>query len=300
MFHSSSGHRTDTFNWASNLFLVGVLEQHGSRWAVFSVALSLVLALPSVDGKTHRTDLPDNGFRFLPPDVEKVIPSSVPLLFDRASEVEGNPSALTNSFIAFSTVLPIMAVLLAVLSWKRRRKDRELYESVLQTYHTRKELLNRAERLNVDVYEKNTQHQQWTSIQFPPQTESGPELRDSKRGNENQSSKNERDARPMQPPNATVASQCPEVAVSIPPLPQDMLETTIAAERILPLPTGSDPPGSALQSGKRTSSENSSPQDKPNLPDHEIEDFPIPTNRKTRVDSIIVYCEKQKKLSRES
>jgi seryl-tRNA synthetase len=191
-----------------------------------------------------------------------------------------------------------MAVLLAVLSWKRRRKDQELYESVLQTYHTRKELLNRAETLNVDVYQKNTELEQWTSIQFPPQKESGPG--DPKRGNKNQSPKNERNAQQMQPSSATVDNQCPEVAVSIPPLRQDMLETTIGTERILPLPTASDPPGSAMQSGTKTPSENSSPQDKPKLPDAEAEDFPIPNNRKIKVDSIIVYCEKKKKLSRES
>ncbi|WAQ86327.1 hypothetical protein PtA15_7A53 [Puccinia triticina] len=172
MVHSSGEERTDIFNWALNVFLVKVLEQHGSRWAVFGVALSVVVALPNVDGKTHRTDLPDNGFRFLPLDAEKVIPSSIPF-GDRAIELEGNAPALTRSFIALWTILPIVVISLAFLSWARRRKDQELYERVLETYNSQKEMLDRTERMHAELCEKNTGIQEWNSVQFPPEGQPG-------------------------------------------------------------------------------------------------------------------------------
>ncbi|KAH9453934.1 hypothetical protein MJO28_006922 [Puccinia striiformis f. sp. tritici] len=302
MVHSSGKDLVKIRNWAQNALLVGALE-HRSCCAVFFVGLCLVVSLPGVDGATYRTDLPDNGIRFLSPDAEKVIPSST-LLNLIAPEAEGNASALRRSFIAFSIIIPIVAILLAYLSWKRRREDQEIYETVLRTFHTRKELFDRSERLNAELREKNAGPQEWTSVQFPPETETVIEMgsqKDVTQLNEKQSFEKEKIGTHMQPEGATPVSEYPEVAVTIDPHPQAEPRSTVKDDQAPTLPRKYDSPGPTIQAGTKMPSGSTSPMGNLPLDEDEIEeDFPIPENRKIKVDSILIYCEKQKKLSQAS
>ncbi|KAI9621985.1 hypothetical protein H4Q26_015423 [Puccinia striiformis f. sp. tritici PST-130] len=104
----------------------------------------------------------------------------------------------------------------------------------------------------------------------------------------------------MQPEGATPVSEYPEVAVTIDPHPQAEPRSTVKDDQ----PYSSQEVRFArptIQAGTKMPSGSTSPMGNLPLDEDEIEeDFPIPENRKIKVDSILIYCEKQKKLSQAS
>ncbi|PLW19627.1 hypothetical protein PCASD_18190 [Puccinia coronata f. sp. avenae] len=176
MVHKS---RRKEVKFIGALKIAQVIQQHRTRRSIVGVIISSFLIdklwIAGVDGKTHRSDLPDNGFRFLPLDAEKIIPSSTEFINRSLQDQDGNPQNLRNSFITFSIIFPAIVIGLTYLSWKRRRKDHELYNTVLAKRLTQNQLIHRYSQAmrQAELLEKSRAgamvSHEWTSLNNPLQ-----------------------------------------------------------------------------------------------------------------------------------
>ncbi|KNZ58815.1 hypothetical protein VP01_1857g3 [Puccinia sorghi] len=317
-------------------------DKRGFRWAVFGGALIALTTLPRVDGATYRTDLPDNGLRFLPLDTEKIIPSSS-LLVSRAVEADGDPAGLRRSFIALLTILPILASMLALLAWMRRRKDHLLYDSLFQTRLSEMEALARSQTVNSELSEQKEGLSGRTLVASPSgkEREEPAEMGDLEKGirpNEAPEAQNEekKAVEGAQPHVLPPLNQGPGLQGSHPA--EEAREPYFIFNPTLPLSPGSAPPATPAKPVGPVTPINPAPvpsappilvpqtisdddddamAGSPNTSDKEYisttvnspledvqvkteEDVPISIDRKIKVDSILVYCQKQKKLSQQS
>lgn len=280
---------------------MSALPIRGSFWRPLNVTLIALAAIPGALGQTYRTDLPDNGFRFLPLDAQKIIPSSLPLVASIDGQI-GNPRLLKASMIALTALLIVAAISFSFFSWKRRQKDLEMYEKVYQSYQARREMRARSAIATAQLEEKNVGGQEWTCIQITPERVRTPEAKvgntidfNEKQGCEKPNIPPEiRSNQPNSTNEPTRLSSIPVHAKSQSKVPKPSSHEShhpMTSERPKPL-------APALVSANRPKS----PIDDTPLGENAgfRDDDSTPKVRKIKLDSIMLYCDKKRKAGGES
>ncbi|CAH7677071.1 hypothetical protein BY996DRAFT_6557377 [Phakopsora pachyrhizi] len=84
----------------------------------------------SAHGQRQRNDLPDNGLRVLPADLERVYPTSLPLAVITIDDQGGNSKVLSTSFTLLVIFIIFFTISFGFLNWRRKRQDDALLSSV--------------------------------------------------------------------------------------------------------------------------------------------------------------------------
>ncbi|MBW0470058.1 hypothetical protein O181_009773 [Austropuccinia psidii MF-1] len=136
----------------------------------FSIPIIITnIAIKNALGQRQRTDLPDNGLRFLPEDLERVIPTSIPLKNDSIDDEGGNSKALIVNFSLFMLLFAAFVLVLYLQTWRRRKADKKLFQDALESTQRQSILSNWSKNAEAQMAENSRVSDKWVSISIPPE-----------------------------------------------------------------------------------------------------------------------------------